>query len=653
MGLAFLVPAFLAGLLAIGLPIWVHLRNRPKTDTVEFPSLMFIERIPYRAVQRQQLRHRLLFAMRALALLLLIIGFARPFFGDQLPTAAAGGAREVVIALDRSWSMRYDGHWDAAVSAVNDELNQLDAADRVSLILFDAQAEVILESQPAASVPPGLVAGLMPSDLTTSFAAGLRAAGRVLEDNTTLPATEIVLISDFQRSGQGGDIEVRLPEGTRLRPIAVSQTVSNIGVADVSVTRVVDGEQPAARVTARLTRQGGAAPVSVPVTLTVNGEEVQRRSVSMPAAGATRLDFDPVSAAEGLRLEVRIAPDTLAGDDGFYAVASPGEALAVMLLENPGAGASDSLYLERALAVGSRPAFVVDRQVLRDLRLADLAGTDLVILNDAGELDTGSATALADFVTAGGGLIVGLAEMAGGAVSPVLPFAAADVVDRSAELGATLGFVDTAHPVFEAYRSPESGDLSGARFYRYRGLVPAPVEGVLARFDDGAPALVHVGMGTGHVVVWTSSLDTFWSDLPRQPIFVPFIHEVSKFAASYREADAWVPATADRGPGFYREEAEGEPSDVAVNLDRAESDLTPLDPEELLASVAWSSGVEVDGAGNAYVDPARVEAGQSLWWYLIVAALILLLAESTLSNRLSSRASWSSGESELPPGTAP
>ena len=42
MGLAFLVPAFLAGLLAIGLPIWVHLRNRPKTDTVEFPSLMFI-----------------------------------------------------------------------------------------------------------------------------------------------------------------------------------------------------------------------------------------------------------------------------------------------------------------------------------------------------------------------------------------------------------------------------------------------------------------------------------------------------------------------------------------------------------------------------------------------------------------------------------
>jgi len=648
--MAFLVPAFLAGLLAIGLPIWVHLRNRPKTDTVEFPSLMFIERIPYRAVQRQQLRHRLLFAVRSLALILLVLAFARPFFGDAALTAVAGGAREVVLVLDRSWSMRYEGHWDAAIDAVRAEIAALGAADRLSLIVFDEQAEILVESQPVSVVAAGLLNGLQPSDLTTSYAAGLRAAARVLADRT-LPASEIVLISDFQRAGQTEDIEIRLPESVVLRPVSVvGSAVANVGVADVVLDRVSGPDGSGLRVTARVTRQGGADERTVPVLLLVDGVEVQRRPITMPAEGAARVTFDPVSADEELRLEIRLSEDALAGDDTFHAVASPGGALSVALLENPSAGTSNSLYLERALGVGTRPAFVVDRQVLRDLRAVDLIGSDLVVLNDTGALDTGSATALSEYVSAGGGLLIGLAESAEEGSIGLLPFATGGVVDRSGALGATLGFVDTAHPVFEAYRSPEAGDLSGARFYRYRGLDPPPQEGVLARFDDGAPALVHFPLGEGRVVVWTSSFDTFWTDLPLQPIFVPFVHEVAKFASGYREADAWRSATPERGPGFYQVEGPEGPSDLAVNLDRREADLTAIDPEELLAYVAWSSGAEVSGEEATDISPARVEAGQSAWWYFVVAALLLLLGESALSNRLSLRASWSRDEPEPPPG---
>ncbi len=649
MGLAFLVPAFLAGALALGLPIWVHLRNRPKTDTVEFPSLMFIERIPYRAVQRQQLRHRLLFAARSLALVLLVLAFARPFFGDALPTAAAGGAREVVVVLDRSWSMSYAGHWQAALAAVRAELGALRGGDRVSLIVFDEQAEVLVESQPPSVLADGLLNGLRPSDLATSYAAGLRAAARVIADGTLL-ASEIVLVSDFQRSGQPEDIEIRLPASAVLRPVSVvGGPVTNVGVADLALDHVIGTEGPGLRVTVRLTGQGGAEERSVPVVLLVDGEEVQRRAATLPGEGAARLAFDPILSEQEVRLEVRLAEDALVGDDIFHAVASPGAALSVALLDNPGAGTSDSLYLERALGVGTRPAFLVDRQVLRDLRAVDLAGHDLVVLNDAGALDAGSATALNEYVRAGGGLLVGLAEMADEGVSDLLPFAVAGVVDRGGALGATLGFVDTAHPVFEAYRSPEAGDLAGARFYRYRALDPDPQEGVLARFDDGATALMHFPVGEGRVMVWTSSLDTFWTDLPLQPIFVPFVHEVAKFAASYREADPWQAATTDRGPGFHQVEGPEGPTSLAVNLDRREADLTALDPEELLASVAWSSGADVSGQEPADVSPARVEAGQSAWWYLVVAALLLLLGESALANRLSPHASWGGDESELPP----
>jgi len=48
----FLAPAFLAGLAAIAVPVIIHLINRERKVVVEFPSLMFLQRIPYRSVRR-------------------------------------------------------------------------------------------------------------------------------------------------------------------------------------------------------------------------------------------------------------------------------------------------------------------------------------------------------------------------------------------------------------------------------------------------------------------------------------------------------------------------------------------------------------------------------------------------------------------------
>ena len=41
--MGFLAPWFLAGVAAVGLPIWMHLLKRHKTDPRLFPSLMFFE----------------------------------------------------------------------------------------------------------------------------------------------------------------------------------------------------------------------------------------------------------------------------------------------------------------------------------------------------------------------------------------------------------------------------------------------------------------------------------------------------------------------------------------------------------------------------------------------------------------------------------
>lgn len=639
MGLGFLVPAFFAGLAALAVPIWVHLRNRPKTDTVEFPSLMFIERIPYRSVQKQELRHRLLFAVRCLAIMLLVLAFARPFLGDSAPGTAATGSREVVLVVDRSWSMGFTQRWDDTLAALRDELGKLRADDRVSVVLFDEQAEVVIESQPPAGVAGDLLAGLAPGDLSTSYAAGLRAAAGILAASG-MPAAEVVLISDFQRSGGADGVEIVFPERAVLRPVNVApESGENVAISDVALDRLqgTDGQQLV--VTARLVRQGGAEPRAVTAVLRVDGEEVQRRPVALPAAGAARVEFAAFDAVGQQQIEVEIPRDDLPGDDVFGVVARPGQALSVLVLGNPGTGGNDSLYLARALGVGSRPGFAVDSQVLRDLRGTDLAGRDLVVLNDPGAVDTGSVATLVDFVAAGGGILLAWAELSDQGVEGLLPYQPADVVDRTTGQGGSLGFVDTDHPIFDAYRSPDAGDLSRARFYRYRDVSPRPEAGVLARFDDGTPALLEHALGEGRVLVWTSSLDTFWTDLPLQPMFVPLMHELSKHATGYREERTWTPATPELEPGFRTVASPDGPRTVAVNRNRRESDLAPLDAEELLAGVAFGSGAGISEAATP-PSPARIEAAQSLWWYVLLVAALLLLAEAALSNRLSSRASW-------------
>src|SRR3981189_444783 len=105
--MAFLTPFFLLGLGAIAVPVLIHLIQRERKRVVEFPSLMFVQRIPYQSVRRRRIRHWFLLLMRAAAIVLIVAAFARPFFpkGAAATLAAAGGSREIVIMLDQSASM--------------------------------------------------------------------------------------------------------------------------------------------------------------------------------------------------------------------------------------------------------------------------------------------------------------------------------------------------------------------------------------------------------------------------------------------------------------------------------------------------------------------------------------------------------------------
>ena len=102
MNLLVLAPLFLLGLGTLLVPVIVHLFHKHKREAVPFPSLMFIERIPFKDVRRQQLRHKFLFALRCLALALLAFAFARPLAAvDWTLTPVTWGLRGLARSFNK------------------------------------------------------------------------------------------------------------------------------------------------------------------------------------------------------------------------------------------------------------------------------------------------------------------------------------------------------------------------------------------------------------------------------------------------------------------------------------------------------------------------------------------------------------------------
>ena len=226
MGLAFIAPLFLAGLLALAIPVIVHLIRRHQGKRIDFPSLMFLRQMPVRSVRRLRIRDWFLLMLRALALALIVLAFARPVLRlGATDEVVEDGLREVVIALDRSWSMERGDRWERALDEARSVLADLVSPDRVSLVVFDGVGQVVVEP----TLEPGRVRAaldtLSPGWGRTQIGAGIQAASGLVEPSER-SRKEVVLISDFQRRGWEDGPRDRLPAGTQLTPVDVGTTGS-------------------------------------------------------------------------------------------------------------------------------------------------------------------------------------------------------------------------------------------------------------------------------------------------------------------------------------------------------------------------------------------------------------------------------------------
>jgi len=689
--MAFLAPLFFVALAAVAIPVYVHLIQRERKDVIAFPSLMFIRKIPYQSVERRRIHNWWLLLMRLAAMAMIVAAFARPFFQvDPVKAAAAAtGAREVVILLDRSASMGYGDHWSKAKNEALKIAGGLGGEDRATLFLFDSNVE---EAVRATSDVGTLTAGINNAAVSsgaTRFAPVLRQTQSLLS-RSDRGRKEAFLISDFQKSGWERQEEIHLPDGATITPISVAELVTaDLAVTSVALNRAAFSGEERVTITAGLANRSAEA-VKQPVTLEIDGRSVATKEVSIPPNGSGSVTYEAVTVADAnMRGAIRAGSDAMPKDNDFYFVLSPSRPVSVLVVNGEGAARSSSLFLSTAFELSKTPPFKIEVTTPSRMTASMFDGRALVVLNDATTLSSATATALTAFVERGGGLLIALADHSPvGGDWPLLPGALGAPVERIGTRGGTLGYLDYSHPIFEGFKDPRNGNFANMRFQKYRTLTPAASDRVLARYDDGAAALVERKVGNGRVLAWTSTLDISWNDAPRHAMFLPLVHETAGYLAQYEEPQAWQPvgrildmsvpisavmrqgATGTLGmsgvavspsgrqetlgqsgtksielaeQGFYSVRLAGSgdrrPYAVAVNLEPAESDLSALMPAEFLAAATNSSTAVRGGQSldSPEATPADVEKKQAIWWFLLVAGLLALFGESVLSNLQSRR----------------
>jgi hypothetical protein len=200
-----------------------------------------------------------------------------------------------------------------------------------------------------------------------------------------------------------------------------------------------------------------------------------------------------------------------------------------------------------------------------------------------------------------------------------------------------LSPVDTRHPIFAAF-GETAPSLGRARFTRALRVVPGPGGRIVARFTNGLPALVEQPFGAGRIAVFASALGSEeaagWNTFARQATFVPFVLETLQYlagpSARSASADVVVAEAPDAARGRAGVVRTGEPPrPIAVNVDLRESRAARAGPEAVVAAVGK---VEPERRGAGAVARER-EAGQGIWWFVLVGVAALLVWEALAGGR--------------------
>lgn len=696
--MTFLNAGYWPWLLALGIPVVIHLLTRRTRRLVFLPTYRFLRRSLAQQSQIFLLRRWLLLALRLLLLLFLILAFLKPTL--TAPLAAGQGAhRALVIVLDTSLSMGYTAGGVSSLTRVRGQaaalLDDLHTGDVANVILAGAAPQAVLP-KPGADfgVLRQAIKGAQPTPERGDMPAAIAAAAAQLAD-TRLAHKELVLASDFQRTNWADVRFDALPADANLVFLrAAPEDRDNAALLDLSLRPAAPRAGEESSVEAEVWN-GANVTRSLPVTLSWQRDDApgvssenQTQTVSVPPYASGTAAF-PITFPDAgrYRITARLPADNLPADDIRYLVADLRHSLTVVLLtDEPLSGSSGAYFLARSL--NPTPELPGGVRVLprhaTELTDADLKTCDAVLIDGLTTLPADQLPRLYRYVTDGGALIVFL-------TGPRV-IAQMQALAHLAQNGEGLAFLpqtplDVRHtgkgyltwtearydsPLLKLFKDPRAGDLGKIHFVRlFLTTEPDPRAEILLRYEDGTPAAARRNLGAGSVLLCNFSPSPNDSDLARQEVFPPLMHEFLKgMTARQGERRAFTPGgpasapldvvpsgpiqaldpkgepekgTVDRTsggaildrvelPGFHTVVADGQTlATIAVNPHPDESDLRAIDPRELENKQGSRPSYVVGANGSATAALDTLRHPRPLWPYCLLAAFIALLLEQVVA----------------------
>ncbi len=612
--MTFAHPLMLWGTLAALVPLLIHLFDRRRPRPVPFGAIAFVLKSQKRTASRLKLKRLLLYALRTLFLLAIPLALARPEWHRSEAATVARGTAATAVLVDTSLALRFhEGRgvlFDEARKEARAAIAALQAEEPVALVACGPSARVVapLSFEKARAV--GLVDELQPGYGVADLNRCLDVAARAL-DESPLKGRRLVVVSAFTQPSLRLETPppvVHGPQGQALKAEVLLRDVAS-GRTELPNVALVDARAEAApqvgprawQFTFTVRNAGATAVQDAPLQLEVGGQVVAKGFVDVAGHGTAQKTLGWRFPQGGTAtVKASLAPDALTEDDTrTLVVPVPKEARALVVngAPSPQKFRDEAFFLESSLAAAGSPV----RTVVRDTDAAwreDFAGFDALFLLNVPAPPADVAARLLAFVQGGGGLFVSLgdrvdADAWNATMGAVLP-RRLRVVKTAVEPGAPdaqarsarLQSVAVGHAIFTPFTGRAREGLLSTRFSRYflfETEGASPVE-VLGTMDDGAPVFLASRQGKGRVLLYSSSVDADWSDLPIRTGFLPLVQRIA----------AWLTGSLDE-----REELKARVGEVLTLPVSAE--LTP-------ALARTPSGVELPittsvGAAQPSVGP--------------------------------------------------
>ncbi|MGB3542423.1 BatA domain-containing protein [Rubrivirga sp.] len=534
--MGFLNPLILAGLAAAAIPIAVHLFNFRRPDRLDFSTLRFVREIEATSMRRVRIRQWLLLALRTIAVVCLVLAFARP-----TPTAGAsvledGAPRSLALVVDNSRSM---GLRDAQ-GALIDQARELGAAVLETGSAGDEQTVLPMARPPEyrpvpfSTVGPALdaVEAMSARPGAETLTAAVSRAASLLE-GAIHPRREVIVVSDLQAATFTDSVSATLPDDVdvTLIPLGGRRQV-NTAVTDLEVvSQIVEPGRPV-QIQATVVRYGGR-PGTVGAALVLDGERVAETAVDVVPDVPVQVPFTVTPTVRGwVGGEVRIEGDAAEWDDVRYFALRVPPPPRILLVRGDGQRAD---LVALALGVVAEGGSVVLNEVAEGgLAGADLDRYDAVVL--AGVSSVGDVGRLASFVADGGGVLTFPSDDPA-SMNPLLAAVGGGRVDGlegdGTESLGTSTDVDLEHPVFAgvfdaARPRPEAIDIRQIAQYRPGGANESTLIGTQA----GPPLVQEIRRGRGSLLYVGVAPDLEWSDLPQSGLFVPLLFRSAAYLSA-------------------------------------------------------------------------------------------------------------------------